>query len=922
MKLRFYRTELSGWGRVRLYKFEGSASGLKTVLLCILLAFPMGAADARVIEEFNSGWRFKHSDPIGTSNLNYANLRPWLLAVGGDFTTNPVLRAYTPPPYQPVTNVPYIDPAYDDSDWRLVDLPHDWGVESEFRQEYPSATGKLRWWGVGWYRKQFFVPWEDRGKRLYLDVDGAMSYATVWVNGSFAGGWPYGYSSFRIDLTPFVLFGRTNTIAIRLDNPPASSRWYPGGGIYRNVRLVKTHPVHVAQWGTFVSVREIAPLYATVDVQILLDNHTTNATLVRVRNQVRFLGQLGPLTPPVPDLKPSQSKHELEWMPRVVRAPLIEVSTNLNIPPNSKETVALTFHIPDPKLWSPDQPNLYNLITVLEQDGRVIDRYETVFGVRVVQFDAERGLILNGRPIKVQGVCNHHDLGPLGAAINVRALERQLQLLKEMGVNAIRTSHNPPAPELLDLCDRLGIMVVDEAFDCWRKGKTPNDYHLLFEDWFEKDLRAMIRRDRNHPSIILWSIGNEVGEQGEPDGWKLAKLLVDICKQEDPTRLVTAACDRPQSETNGFQTVLDVFGFNYKPYRYTEFHKANPQKPVIGTETASCVSSRGEYFFPVSTNKLEGRANFHVSSYDLYAPPWANPPDVEFRSLDENPFVAGEFVWTGFDYLGEPTPFDRDSAQMLVFTDPLVVAQKAEELEKTGVIRVPSRSSYFGILDLCGFPKDRFYLYQARWRPDFPMVHILPHWNWPERVGLLTPVHVYTSGDEVELFLNNQSLGRQKRQPYQYRFVWDNVVYVPGELRAVVYKDGKFWAEKTVRTTGEPAVVKLTVDRNRIWADGRDLAFITAAIVDEAGQVVPRTKNRVRFFIHGAGEIISTCNGDQTCHVPFYSKEIPVFNGLALAIVRGFPNAPGKITVEVESPGLKPGSVEITTFAPSTKTIK
>src|SRR5205085_448113 len=381
-------------------------------------------------------------------------------------------------------------------------------------------------------------------------------------------------------------------------------------------------------------------------------------------------------------------------------------------------------------------------------------RYETVFGIRTILFDAENGFLLNGERVRLNGVCDHHDLGPLGSSINTRALERQIALLKEMGVNAIRTSHNPPAPELLDLCDRMGVVVMDEAFDCWRRAKKSNDYHLLFDDWHEKDVRALIRRDRNHPSVILWSIGNEIIEQVAPDGIHIAQELVRIVHEEDSTREATAACNITQAGFNGFQKALDVFGFNYKPTEYGRFRKSNPAIPLIGTETASCVSSRGEYFFPVSDDKSKGQANFQVSSYDLYAPPWATPPDTEFRGQDEFAFVGGEFVWTGFDYLGEPTPFGGDATNLLNFSDPAEQEKMARELKELGKIKVPSRSSYFGIIDLCGFKKDRFYIYQARWRPDLPMAHILPHWNWPERVGQITPVHVYTSGDEAELFLN------------------------------------------------------------------------------------------------------------------------------------------------------------------------
>jgi beta-galactosidase len=492
----------------------------------------------------------------------------------------------------------------------------------------------------------------------------------------------------------------------------------------------------------------------------------------------------------------------------------------------------------------------------------------------------------------------------LGSALNLRALERQLEILKEMGVNAIRTSHNPPAPELLDLADRMGFLVMDEAFDCWQRGKKKNDYHLLFDDWHEKDWRAQIRRDRNHPSVILWSTGNEIGEQRTPEGQKVAQELVRIAHEEDVTRPATAGCNTTEAGYNGFQKTVDVFGYNYKPAEYGKFRQSNPLIPLFASETASTVSSRGEYFFPVVEDKLKGRADFQVSSYDLYAPRWAWPPDVEFKGLDEAPFAAGEFVWTGFDYLGEPTPFDRDSTTLLNFTDPAAQARMAQELKALGKIKVPARSSYFGIVDLDGFKKDRFYIYQARWRPDFPMAHILPHWNWPERTGQITPVHVYTSGDESELFLNGRSLGRRKKAPYEYRLRWDDVKYEPGELKVVAYKNGKRWAEDVMKTTGPAAALLMKADHTTINADGRDLSFITVRVADKEGWLVPRSMNRVSFEISGPGEIVAVDNGDPTDQESFQAKERKAYNGLVLVIVRAKPGQSGQIKVAARSAGL------------------
>ncbi|HEX8335109.1 MAG TPA: beta-galactosidase GalB, partial [Pyrinomonadaceae bacterium] len=680
------------------------------LLLCARAAPAQVSPRSRV--SFNSGWRFQKDDPPQMEgHLSYARIRDGVTATGGEFVAGAAKPARADERLG--ADVAYTRREFDDSAWRQLDLPHDWGIEGPFRQEYPGETGKLAWWGVGWYRKHFDVPAADRGRQVYLDIDGAMSYAAVWLNGRFIGGWPYGYASFRLDLTPFVEYGAENVVAIRLDNPPDSSRWYPGGGIYRNVWLEKTAPVHVAHWGTYVTTPDPSREAAVVNVKTTIDNDAAEAADVTVRTALYELAADG-----------SKSKRP------VASAEPTRVA--LAAGPASA-TVGVSARVGNPKLWSPDAPRLYAAVTTVEQGGRTVDVYETTFGIRSVKFDAARGLLVNGEPVEIKGVCNHHDLGALGAAVNRRALERQLEIMKEMGANAVRTSHNPPAPELLDLADRMGLLVIDEAFDAWRRSKKKNDYHLLFDDWHEKDLRALVRRDRNHPSVILWSTGNEVGEQGSAEGHRLSRRLADIVREEDPTRPVTAGANHLNAGYNGFQKTVDVFGYNYKPQEYGKFREKNPAVPLYGSETASTVSSRGEYFFPVEEDKDRGKADFQVSSYDLYAPPWATTPDAEFRGQDEHPSVAGEFVWTGFDYLGEPTPFNADSASLLNFTDPAARARMSEELKALGKIRMPSRSSYFGIVDLAGFRKDRFYIYQARWRPLLPMAHILPHWNWPER---------------------------------------------------------------------------------------------------------------------------------------------------------------------------------------------
>ncbi len=874
---------------------------MKKILLCCLttyvfLALPMLAHGqgpvARGRLSFNADWRFKKDDPAGTEGLlSYEKIKDWVNATGNEFVT----RVETKKP-RPEGNLgetlSYTQRNFDDRSWRQLGLPHDWGIEGPFRQEYPGETGKLPWWGVGWYRKHFNVSASDRGKQIYLDIDGAMAYASVWLNGRFVGGWPYGYASFELDLTPYLAFGADNVIAIRLDNPPDSSRWYPGGGIYRNVWLVKTAPVHVGHWGTFVTTEDVSPSAATVNVKVSIDNNSTAAANITVRTQV----------------------YELVNGQKTGKPISSTVPVTTTIAPGVSNISTMTMHVNNPKLWNLQKPNLYAAVTTVGQnghpiDGVIVDSYETVFGIRTIKFDVDKGFLLNGEHVRINGVCDHHDLGPLGAALNTRALERQLEILKEMGVNAIRTSHNPPAPELLELCDRLGILVMDEAFDAWRRGKKKNDYHLLFDDWHEKDLRAQVRRDRNHPSIILWSIGNEIGEQGNAEGHKLAAELAAIVHGEDLTRPVTAGANNQNAAYNGFQKTVDVFGYNYKPTEYGKFRQANSAIPLFASETASTVSSRGEYFFPVVEDKAQGRADFQVSSYDLYAPRWAFPPDTEFRGLDEFPFTAGEFVWTGFDYLGEPTPYGGDSKTLLSFTDPAEQARRAQELKDSGKITVPSRSSYFGIIDLCGFKKDRFYIYQARWRPDFPMAHILPHWNWPERVGQVTPVHVYTSGDEAELFLNGRSLGRKRKAQYEYRLRWDDVKYEAGELRVVAYKNGKKWAEDVMKTTGPAAKLMLKPDRATINADNQDLSFVTVTVADKNGLLVPRSKNRIRFSLSGPGEIVAVDNGDATNLESFQSQERSAFNGLCLVIVRAKAGQAGQLRLKAQADGL--GGAEI-----------
>lgn len=900
------------------------------IFAAMLLALGWGGLPAFAGERipFNDRWRFQAGDPAGNSVPLLYDVRPdvedpggvkatasrpggatgiategksvlksWILPTANAFIKDPANR-HERPAGDPGGDVAYVRADFDDRGWQAVTLPHDWAIAGPFLESgNHGGMGRLPSWGIGWYRKKFDLPAGDSGKSIILEVDGAMSYATVWLNGRLVGGWPYGYSSWQLDLTPHVRFGGENQLAIRLDNPPTSSRWYPGGGIYRNVWLTKTAPVRVAQWGTFVTTPNVSVQSATVEVEVTVANVSDGTVNARVETIIHALGADGrPLGVVVASL---------ETIPVVVA-------------PGRSVTAKGAATIAHPRLWGPppaQQPNLYVAITRIVQDGREVDHRETRFGVRALRFDPETGLHINDRPVRLQGVNLHHDLGALGAAFNLRAAERQLEMLRELGCNAIRLSHNPPAPELLELTDRMGFLVVNEAFDVWERRKTPLDFHLIFPDWSEPDTRAWVRRDRNHPSVILWSIGNEVGEQSAGEaGAAVGRRLRDIVREEDPTRPTTTAMNWAKPDMP-LPEVVDVIGLNYQgegirqepefegtdrirtPPQYPAFHTKFPGKMIFGSETASAFSSRGIYLFPVSplvsSPVRDGRggdsAIHQVSAYELYAVDFGSTADKVFGTLDRNPYVAGDFVWTGWDHLGEPTPY------------------------------YTSRSSYCGLIDLAGFRKDRFFLYQARWRPDHPMAHLLPHWTWPERVGQVTPVHVFTSGDEAELFLNGRSLGRKRKGPFEYRLRWDDVVYEAGRLEVVAYWAGREWARDVVRTAGVAAALDLQPDRATIAADGRDLAFVTVRVTDAAGLTVPRADHRLNFTLEGPGEIVATDNGDPTSFEPFPSHTRKAFSGLCLVIVRGKPGKPGQpgtIRLKAAGDGLAAGETIITTTAP------
>lgn len=858
------------------------------------------AAEPRERVVFDHDWKFFRGDaPDAGETLNYKTMRPWVLATGTELVNAGVTEKARRPAGNPGETVSFVQPDFDDSAWPSLTLPHDWAIAGPFAQELPGETGKLPWQGVGWYRKRFTLEPEAAKARIALDVDGAMAFSSVWLNGHYVGGWPYGYSSYRLDLTPYLQFGKPNVLAIRLENPPHSSRWYPGGGLYRHLWLVKTPAaVRIQHWGVFVTTPRVSSEQATINVDVSLENLADVKTNVLISTRIHELDTNG---------KPREAA--------VATSDSSEIELD---PAKAREAMrSLTLVISQPKLWDLEQRNRYVAITTVERDGEIVDEERTPFGIRSIALTADQGLLLNGQRVDIKGVCLHHDQGALGTAVHKRALERQIEILQSMGCNAIRTSHNPPAPELLELCDRMGMLVMDEAFDCWRRGKKNadssasdpydryHDYARIFDDWHERDLRSLIRRDRNHPSVMLWSIGNEVIEQWTADGWKLSSHLAGIVREEDRSRPITAGFNNRMAGYMGFQTSLDAIGYNYNPEEYLRFRRANPTLPVYGSETSSALSSRGEYFFPLEPqNKLHGRANFQVSSYDLSAADWAYPPEAEWRGLDQAPFAAGEFVWTGFDYLGEPTPYNSDATNLLNFSSEAERERMAAELQKLGRIRVPARSSYFGIIDLAGLPKDRYYLYQARWRPELRMAHILPHWNWPERVGQVTPVHVYSSGDEAELFLNGKSLGRKKRGALEYRFQWNEVVYEPGELKVATYKQGQPWAEEVVKTTGEPARVTLTPDRGNLRADGTDLSFITVAIVDKDGLTVPRSDNLVTFTVEGPAEIVAVDNGNPISFEPFQASERKAFNGLALVVLRTKAGEGGEIILRASSSGL------------------
>lgn len=775
-----------------------------------------------------------------------------------------------------------IEARFNDLKWETVSVPHDWAIKGPFdgsndlqkvkieqnmeKEESVKSgrTGGLPFVGTGWYRLKFMVPGFLPGKKAILQFDGAMSHARVYINGKEAGYWPYGYNSFYFDVTSLLNpAGEVNTLAVRLENFSQSSRWYPGAGIYRNVHLFVTEDVHIPVWGTYVTTPVINKEFAKVNLKTRVEAAAAKYSDLHLETEIRN----------------SQGTVVATLKSALGETDGLQFDQNLIVK--------------SPSFWSPETPVLYTAVSRLYQGTTLKDEYKTRFGIRSIKYEAGKGFSLNGEVRKFKGVCNHHDLGPLGAAVNVSALRRQLSLLKDMGCDAIRTSHNMPAPELVALCDEMGFMMMVESFDEWKTPKVKNGYSAYFDEWAEKDLINMIHRDRNSPSVVMWSIGNEVPDQSAEGGNKIAKMLQDICHREDPTRPVTVGMDRINDAlTKNFAAILDVPGFNYKPTWYEKANNTLPQGFILGTETASTVSSRGVYKFPVEFQKMKQYDDNQSSSYDFEYCNWSQVPDDEFVKQDDLPFVIGEFVWTGFDYLGEPTPYDS---------------------------KWPSHSSYFGIIDLAGIPKDRYFLYRSKWNTEKPTLHVLPHWTWPGREGQVTPVFCYTSYPSAELFVNGKSMGRQSKNKTnnqtRYRLMWNDVTYEPGTIKVVAYDEkGNQVASQEIKTAGKPHHIELTADRTELSADGKDLSFVTARVVDAEGNVCPDASNLLSFKVKGAGRYKAAANGDATSLELFHLPYMHAFKGMLVAVVESS-EKDGEMKLSVSSKGLKPGVLTIKTVA-------
>ena len=792
----------------------------------------------------------------------------------------------------------------DGGKWESVTIPHDWAIYGPFDRSNDlqkvtveqngeteatwktGRTGGLPYVGKGYYRTMIEVP-DTAGSVFTFEFDGAMSNPQVTVNGKKIGNWAYGYNSFYINVPAGVLVPGENTVEVSLENKEKSSRWYPGAGLYRNVRLVKTSPVHVPTWGTYVTT----PYVSAGEASVRLSTEIAGA-----KKGEKIMVKTDIVDPDGKTVATNNSMYHAQGQPFVQ-----------------------DFLVENPRRWSTDTPWLYEARTTLSIDGRETDRYTTRFGIRSLDYIPEKGFFLNGEYTKFKGVCMHHDLGPLGAAVNRAALAHQIEMLKEMGANAIRTSHNMPAPELVELCDQMGMMLMVEPFDDWGfRPKSENGYGSIFGKWAEKDMENMLRHYRNNASVVMWSVGNEVPSQWGPDGVSELVMLQDICHRLDPMRPVTCGMDQYGAVIdNGFAATLDIPGFNYKPQYYTQAYEILPQRLILGTETASTVSSRGVYTFPMELAADKKHEGNQSSGYDTEFCSWSNIPDIDFSMDDDYPWMIGQFVWTGFDYLGEPSPYDTDAW--------------------------PSHSSVFGIIDLASLPKDRYYLYRSQWNSESPTLHVLPHWNWAGREGKVTPVVAYTSYPTAELFINGKSYGKKSKAaaepldyskrhslPFyernkawnddrmqdrkamdRYRLIWDDAVYEPGEVKVVAYDaEGKPAEEKIVRTAGKADHLVLSANREALNADGDDLVYITVQAADKNGNIVPTDSREVKFAVKGAGKFRAAANGDPTSLRLFHLPATDLFGGAATAIVQADATK-GMVTLEAKAKGLKGAKITI-----------
>ncbi len=764
------------------------------------------------------------------------------------------------------------DPALDDSGWEEVSLPHDWAIAGPFSHTLPANTGKLPWKGVGWYRQHFEISSDFEGKQVYLVFDGIMAFPEIYINGQLAGTWDYGYNSFYLDVTPYLNIPGNNLVAIKADTREHDSRWYPGAGIYRKITMITTSPVHAGIWGTYVKTPVIDDTAAIIHIYTTLVNHSNNAKDVTLEGKI--------LDPDGKDVASGQK--------------------TASIPAGGETTVDYWITLRDPERWDIGAPVLYKLEETLTDGVTLLDKTSTKFGIRTFLFTEDDGFWLNGQRMQLYGVNLHHDHGPLGAKFYPRAMQRQLEIMKAMGCNAIRTSHNVAAPELLDMCDSMGLLVFDEIFDKWDR-KADYLPGGDFEEFAARNVRNFMLRDRNHPSIILWSVGNEMGDiQYDIDGgFDKLHTMVSLVRKYDVTRPVTMVCDARESARWRHFDYYDVHSWNYGR-RYLPSRLLDTTRAVIISESASTLSTRGFYEFPLPEDPTEFTLSLQISSYDLNAPWWAELADQDFAWQEEDTYVCGEFVWTGFDYLGEPTPYNDEAVK-----EGWITAEQS------------SRSSYFGIVDLCGIPKDRYYLYKSRWKPEEATVHILPHWNWEGKEGDTVPVFVYTNGDQAELTLNGKSLGKRSKFPgsenilERYRLMWNDVVYEPGELKVVASKDGLVIGDAVMRTAGKPHSLKLTPDRSIIGADGYDLCYILVEAYDKNGVPCPLAENRVEFIVEGAGVLEATGNGNPQGMESFLSPARKLFFGKAMLIVRSLSGQQGEIRIAARAKGLKSDSIII-----------